>query len=155
MRTPWPSAMETAPCRRLSRTSKVTICSPSTTTSSPTGKQWYGQCRLPIVEDEQTLALFTILTPFPGTALFERLDREGRIINRNWDDYTMDKCVFQPRHFSPEGLTGWLNRAEKEFFSLRSIRERSKFGMNYSYPEKFLAVNLLRNIGLKFVSNRG
>ena len=102
------------------------------------------------IETRMELALFTILTPFPGTALFERLDREGRIFNKNWEDYTMDRCVFQPRHFSPDGLTAALNRAEREFFSLRSIRKRSKFGMRYNYFEKFLAVNVLRNIGLKF-----
>jgi radical SAM superfamily enzyme YgiQ (UPF0313 family) len=125
-----------------------------------TGKHWYGQCRLPIVEDDHTLefciaskmelALFTILTPFPGTALFERLDREGRILTKNWNDYTMEKCVFQPRYFTPEELTAALNRAEKEFFSLRSIYRRSQFGMQYNTLEKFLAVNVLRNIGLKF-----
>jgi len=95
------------------------------------------------------LALFTILTPFPGTTLFDRLAAEGRIISRNWDDYTMEKCVFRPKHFSPESLTAALNRAERDFFSLRSIYRRSQLGMKYGYLEKYLAVNLLRNIGLK------
>ncbi len=105
------------------------------------------------IESKMELAFFTILTPFPGTALFDRLDREGRIIDRNWDNYTMDKCVFQPKHFSPEELTASLNWAEREFFSLRSIRKRSQLGMKYGYLEKFLSVNLLRNIGFKFTSH--
>ena len=95
------------------------------------------------------LALFTILTPFPGTALFERLEAEGRIISKNWDDYTMEKCVFRPNHFTPQSLTAALSRAERGFFSLRSIYRRSQLGMKYGYLEKFLAVNVLRNIGLK------
>ena len=104
------------------------------------------------IESKMELAFFTVLTPFPGTALYARLELEGRILNRNWDDYTMDKCVFQPRHFSPEGLTACVNRAEKAFFSLRSIYKRSQFKMKYGYLEKYLAVNLLRNVGLKFTS---
>ena len=107
------------------------------------------------IESKLELAFFTILTPFPGTALYARLDREGRIINRNWDDYTMDRCVFQPQHFSPEELTACVNAAEKEFFSLKSIYRRSQFGMQYGYLEKYLSVNVLRNLGLKFISNRG
>ncbi|MCP3953317.1 MAG: B12-binding domain-containing radical SAM protein [Desulfobacterales bacterium] len=105
------------------------------------------------IESKLELAFFTVLTPFPGTALFKRLDREGRIINRNWDDYTMDQCVFQPQHFSPEELTTCVSLAEKKFFSLKSIFKRSQFGMNYGYLEKFLAVNVLRNMGLKFTSD--
>ena len=101
------------------------------------------------INAKMELALFTILTPFPGTALFDRLETEGRIISRNWDDYTMEKCVFRPKHFSPESLTAALSRAEREFFSLRSIYRRSQWGMKYGYLEKFLAVNVLRNIGLK------
>jgi hypothetical protein len=103
---------------------------------------------------EMELAMFTVLTPFPGTALYERLDREGRILSRNWDAYTMDRCVFQPRHFSPEELTAQVNRAERDFFSLRSIYRRSQFKMRYNYLEKYLAVNVLRNIGLKFSAGR-
>lgn len=106
------------------------------------------------IESKMELAMFTVLTPFPGTALYERLDREGRILSRNWDAYTMDRCVFQPRHFSPEELTAQVNRAERDFFSLRSIYRRSQFKMRYNYLEKYLAVNVLRNIGLRFSAGR-
>ncbi len=103
------------------------------------------------IESKLELALFSVLTPFPGTPLHERLDRERRILNRNWDDYTLAKCVFRPRHFSPEELENRVVTAEKEFYSLRSIVKRSQFGMKYRYLEKYLPVNLLRNIGSKFL----
>jgi len=30
---------------------------------------------------------FHILTPYPGTALFRRMESQGRILHRNWDLY--------------------------------------------------------------------
>ncbi|MFA5062575.1 MAG: radical SAM protein [Candidatus Omnitrophota bacterium] len=42
-------------------------------------------------------AQFSILTPFPGTELFERLDNENRILTKDWSKYDgHHSCVFQP-----------------------------------------------------------
>jgi radical SAM superfamily enzyme YgiQ (UPF0313 family) len=46
-----------------------------------------------------------LLTPFPGTPLFSRLDQEGRILTRDWSRYDSYTCVYQPRNLSPERLT--------------------------------------------------
>jgi radical SAM superfamily enzyme YgiQ (UPF0313 family) len=47
----------------------------------------------------------TVLTPFPGTALFERLRREGRLLaDRGWSHYTLFDVTFRPRRMSPEEL---------------------------------------------------
>ena len=43
------------------------------------------------------------LTPFPGTELFDRLQRQGRILHRRWGEYG-DKVVFVPEHMSPREL---------------------------------------------------
>ncbi len=42
------------------------------------------------------LPRFAILTPFPGTPLHQRLDREGRILTKNWELYDGQHVVFQP-----------------------------------------------------------
>ena len=48
---------------------------------------------------------FSILTPFPGTALFEDLDREGKIFTKDWSFYDgHHNCVFQPDNLSPADL---------------------------------------------------
>ncbi len=48
---------------------------------------------------------FSILTPFPGTALFEDLDRKGRIFTKDWSFYDgHHRCVFQPDNLFPEDL---------------------------------------------------
>jgi radical SAM superfamily enzyme YgiQ (UPF0313 family) len=54
-------------------------------------------------------ATFNILTPFPGTPLFRKLETEGRILTRNWRQYNgRDDVVYQPKHMSaPELLAGF------------------------------------------------
>lgn len=55
-------------------------------------------------EIELDLAEFTVLTPFPHTRAFEDFHREKRILSYDWNDYTADRVVFQPRRMSPERL---------------------------------------------------
>jgi radical SAM superfamily enzyme YgiQ (UPF0313 family) len=57
-----------------------------------------------LLEIELDLAEITVLTPFPHTRTFEDLEREGRILTYDWNAYTADQVVFQPRHMSPERL---------------------------------------------------
>ncbi len=55
-------------------------------------------------------ATFNILTPFPGTRLFRRLEAEGRILTRDWTRYNgRAEVVFQPRLMSPRDLAGRLS----------------------------------------------
>lgn len=50
-------------------------------------------------------ATFNILTPYPGTRLYQRLETEGRILTRDWSKYNgREDVVFQPRQMSPETL---------------------------------------------------
>lgn len=45
-----------------------------------------------------------LLIPFPGTPLHERLDRENRILSRDWSLYDGSNAVFQPANMTPEEL---------------------------------------------------
>jgi len=48
---------------------------------------------------------FSIITPFPGTRLFEELEKEGRIITKDWSLYDGHySCVFRPDSLTPEEL---------------------------------------------------
>ena len=49
-------------------------------------------------------AQFSILTPYPGTRLHSRMERQGRILHRNWDLYDTRHCVFRPALLNPEQL---------------------------------------------------
>ena len=43
-------------------------------------------------------ATFNILTPFPGTPLFRKLEAEGRILTRDWCNYnSRSEVVYQPK----------------------------------------------------------
>ena len=63
-------------------------------------------------------ATFNMLTPYPGTPLYRRLDAEGRILTRDWSKYNgREDVVFQPRHMSPEALVQGYNYANRRFYS--------------------------------------
>ena len=64
-------------------------------------------------------ATIGILVPFPNTALFKRLDAEGRILTRNWSKYDGKKhVVFQPARMSPEELLMGTEWAARQFYSV-------------------------------------
>lgn len=69
-------------------------------------------------------ATFHVLTPYPGTPLFRRLEAEGRILTRDWDLYDTAHCVFRPARMSPEALVEGYGRCYERLFSLRSIWDR-------------------------------
>ncbi|WP_243373153.1 radical SAM protein [Geotalea sp. SG265] len=69
-------------------------------------------------------AIFPILTPYPGTKVRERLEKEGRITSNDWRDYDMGHVNFIPRGMSPAELQAgheWLNRS---FYSFPSMYRR-------------------------------
>ena len=70
-------------------------------------------------------ATFNILTPYPGTPLFRRLDAQGRILTRDWPRYNgRTDVVFQPRQMSAEELLAGFRYANQRFYSLSSVVKR-------------------------------
>jgi radical SAM superfamily enzyme YgiQ (UPF0313 family) len=70
-------------------------------------------------------ATFNILTPFPGTRLYERLEQDGRILTRDWSKYnSRTEVVFQPRNLSPQALLEGYRYANERFYSWSSIYRR-------------------------------
>jgi len=69
-----------------------------------------------LLEIELDLAEFTVLTPFPHTRTFTELEREGRILTKDWDAYTADRVIFQPRHMSPGRLQEMYAYAWETFY---------------------------------------
>jgi len=66
-------------------------------------------------------ATFHILTPYPGTALYQRMARQGRILHHNWDVYDTRHVVFRPARLSVETLEAGYWHAYREFYRWRSI----------------------------------
>ncbi|MBN1895536.1 B12-binding domain-containing radical SAM protein [bacterium] len=71
------------------------------------------------------LPRFYILTPTPGTALFDEYKREGRLLTEDFTRYTGTRCVYKPARMSADQLTDmywWIN---KKIFSIGSIVRRT------------------------------
>jgi len=69
-----------------------------------------------LLEIELDLAEFTVLAPFPHTRAYTELDLQNRIISRDWNDYSADRVVYQPKHMSPEKLQELLDYAWDTFY---------------------------------------
>lgn len=73
-----------------------------------------------------------ILTPYPGTPLYEQYKAEGRIITDDWNEFDMTNVTFQPKQMSPWELEDEFFRALEEFYDLPSaIRIGKLFGREY------------------------
>ena len=77
-----------------------------------------------IMENQLDWALAFIMTPYPGTESFERLEKEGRILHRDWERYDSLNVVYQPLLLSAEELEKGMRRIWKEVFSVQSIFRR-------------------------------
>lgn len=72
-----------------------------------------------------TTSTFHILTPYPGTALFRQMEREGRILHRNWDLYDTRHVVYQSRSLSERQLKDGYDWAYRSFYSWENIARAS------------------------------
>lgn len=66
-----------------------------------------------------------ILTPYPGTPLFEKMEREGRLITRDWSRYNQVDVVFKPKHMTEKELLEGARKVAKEFYSWPNIIKRN------------------------------
>jgi len=73
------------------------------------------------VDEGIETATFHILTPYPDTALFERMEAEGRILHRDWDLYDTRHVVFRPARLDPAELEAGYHRAYRDFYRWGSI----------------------------------
>ncbi|MCD6237198.1 MAG: B12-binding domain-containing radical SAM protein [Thermoplasmata archaeon] len=67
---------------------------------------------------------FAILTPFPGTSLFRKFEKEGRIITRDWSKYNLKNVVFKPKNMSEQMLFDGTNRLLNKFYSFPNMLRR-------------------------------
>lgn len=79
------------------------------------------------IQAKLTMALFAILTPYPGTRLYRRLAEEGRLTDDHWwirHDHDAGSPYFVPKRMTREQLReGWM-RAWQRFYSWPSIFKR-------------------------------
>jgi radical SAM superfamily enzyme YgiQ (UPF0313 family) len=66
-----------------------------------------------------------ILTPYPGTPLFDRLEREGRLLTRDWKRYNQVEVVFKPKNMTEKELFEGTRKVAKEFYTMPNVLLRA------------------------------
>ena len=72
-------------------------------------------------------AQLTILTPFPGSRLRERLEKEKRIIHNDWQWYTAWNAVINHKNFTPDELERGLIRIYKSIYNEHNQKSRAAY----------------------------
>jgi hypothetical protein len=73
-----------------------------------------------------TTATFHIATPYPGTALFQRMEAEKRLLHRRWNEYDTRTVVCQPGpHLTARQLKEGYDGAYRDFYSWANITKAS------------------------------
>jgi hypothetical protein len=81
--------------------------------------------------------------------LYKEYERDGRIITKNWHEYTQHKAVFQPTNMTPERLNEIYRKVWKEAYSWRRVLKRT-----FSSPWRrnaYVFIMFGANIGFKFL----
>jgi radical SAM superfamily enzyme YgiQ (UPF0313 family) len=108
-------------------------------------------------EQQLFLAAFNHLIPFPGTALFQRLQREGRLLTPKWwldPRGRVGDVTFRPKRLEPEQLQELCLDARRQFYSWSSIFQRLRDRQANARTWLMLGVFLGLNIGAHFDIDR-
>ena len=86
-----------------------------------------------IQETNLLMPLINILTPFPGTQLFKRLEKEGKILHKDWSKYDTKHVVFKHPRLSQKELTDGYNNIVKSVYSFDAVWKK----LNYYWDMDF------------------
>ncbi|MFH1013696.1 MAG: radical SAM protein [Thermoplasmatota archaeon] len=92
-------------------------------------------------------ASFSILTPYPGTRLFERYEKDGLITSYDWSQYEEGKVNYQPKLMSQDELLEGIQRIAMDFYSIRHCFKRS-FNVRPRAPSMVVSA-LLTNMSIR------
>ncbi|MHA2086050.1 MAG: B12-binding domain-containing radical SAM protein, partial [Candidatus Thorarchaeota archaeon] len=93
-----------------------------------------------------------ILTPFPGTKLYERATKNGWIEDTNWAHYDMIHAVMPTEHLSREEVQEELYRCYRGFYGSMKRRVTGVFSSNetkrrtYRYMARQGVIQALRGM---------
>lgn len=100
-----------------------------------------------------TIAAFNHLVPFPGTPLYKRLEKEGRLLYKKWwlePTYRFGQVAYKPDKISPEKLADLCHKYRKKFYSVPSLWKRLlNFKLNFNSIESifiYFSINILSKI---------
>ncbi len=91
----------------------------------------------------------TILTPFPGTPLFDLMQRQGRLRTLDWGEYDFGHVVFEPARMSAEDLRQGQNWVQSRFYSWGETTRRLALALGYLPPNAMLRAVVPLNLGYR------
>ncbi|MBN1673394.1 MAG: B12-binding domain-containing radical SAM protein [Kiritimatiellae bacterium] len=83
---------------------------------------------------------FNILTPYPGTRVYDTLKGEGRLFTEDWRHYNHMTVVFRPARMTALELAEGQLYARRTFFRWPSILRR--FATHWRHPVLYAGMNL-------------
>lgn len=87
----------------------------------------------------------SILTPLPGTPIYQQYKDEGRLISKDWTYYNgKTRVAYTPRNMTSEELFEGYMWFRREFYSIKSIIKRLRVSNTN------LFYNFAMNLGYKF-----
>ncbi len=87
------------------------------------------------------LPRYAVATPFPNTALYRRLEAEGRLLHKNWALYDVEHVVIEPKRMTPERLQEGLEWSWRQSYSWPSLAKRI-CGAPWSLLPLWVSLNL-------------
>jgi radical SAM superfamily enzyme YgiQ (UPF0313 family) len=91
----------------------------------------------------------TILTPFPGTPLYQDMLEQERITDSNWAHYDFSHVVFDPKGMSSEELARGHSWVLRNFYARTAIAKRVVRSLSYLTPSTVLKTCLLLNLAYR------
>ena len=95
------------------------------------------------------LCRFAVLTPYPGTRLFDEYERDGRITTKDWSVYNQHNAVFTPANMTSERLNEIYRQVWKRAYTWKRVLRRT-----FTSPWRrnaYVFILLGANIGFKFL----
>ncbi len=92
-----------------------------------------------LIKNKVSTASFNVLTPYPGTKIYEDLKKENRLITTDWRYYDHNTVVFKPKNMTPLELQIGKVNARKKLYSRSSVLMR--LSGNLYNPILYFATN--------------
>ena len=80
-----------------------------------------------VINNRLPIPRFYVMTPIPGTGLFEQYKRDGRLLHENFEQYTGYHCVHEPKNISSARLDEKYNLLNRRIYSFWNILRRTIF----------------------------
>ncbi len=77
-----------------------------------------------LIKNKVSTVSFNVLTPYPGTKIYEELNKEHRLTTTNWKYYDHNTVVFKPKNMTAYELQIGKINTRKKFYSISSIMKR-------------------------------